>query len=195
MLREIKTIASATTVEAVNLPTDLRAWLQERATELGMGWVLAHTDSGVIWGSLRDGRLALSIDAFHRPGLVLNPERLQQARLFGPDSELLLWRGPRGAWQTTLRQDGSGTQSDYFDEDYMLWGTQAERPAQGGFCELREGSEGIIHTPPFNTPPSENQRFMLVMRHYLQADASGMVRIVAGRLLTLKEGKERNASA
>ena len=189
MPREIKPIASSCTVEPVTLPADLRAWLQSRATALGLRWLLAHTDSGVIWGEMRDDGLALSSDVFPRPGLLLRVETLQQARLFGTAGELLLWRGPDEQWHATLRRDGEGDAGECFDEPYVLWGFKEERTPSGGFRELREGAEGIIHAPPLRRTPSEKKRARLTMRHYLQYDASGVIRIVAGRLLGLSESE------
>ncbi len=189
MPREIKPIASSCTVEPVMLPTDLRAWLHARTTALGLRWLLAHTDSGVIWGELRNNELTLSSDAFPRRGLSLRGETLQQARLFGAAGELLLWRGPDEQWHATTRHDGEGEAGEYFDEDYVLWGFKEEQPPRGGFCELREGAEGIIHAPPLQHTPSDKQRAHLTMRHYLQHDASGVIRIVAGRLLGLSEAE------
>lgn len=187
MPREIKPIASSCTVEPVALPADLRAWLQSRAKTRDLPWLLAHTDSGVIWGELRDDGLTLSSDAFPRPGLSLRAETLQQARLFGHADELLLWRGPDEQWQATTRRDGEGDAGEYFDEAYVLWGFKEERTPSGGFRELREGAEGIIHAPPLRRMPSEKKRAHLQMRHYLQHDASGVIRIVAGRMLGLSE--------
>ncbi|MEI7644328.1 MAG: CRISPR-associated protein Csx19 [Chloroflexales bacterium] len=189
MPREIKPIASSCTVEPVMLPTDLRAWLHARTTALGLRWLLAHTDSGVIWGELRNNELTLSSDAFPRPGLSLRSETLQQARLFGATGELLLWRGPDEQWHATTRRDGEGDAGEYFDEAYVLWGFKEEQPPRDGFRELREGAEGIIHAPPLQHTPSDKQRAHLTMRHYLQHDASGVIRIVAGRLLGLSEAE------
>ncbi len=189
MPREIKPIVSSCTVEPVTLPADLRVWLQTRAETLGLRWLLAHTDSGVIWGELRDSELALSSDAFPRPGLRLRGETLQQARLFGAAGEVLLWRGPDEQWQATTRLDGTGEAGEYFDEAYVVWGFKEERTLCDGFRELREGAQGIIHSPPLQRTPSNTKRAHLTMRHYLQHDTNGLIRIVAGRLLGLSEAK------
>ncbi|MFV9506738.1 MAG: CRISPR-associated protein Csx19 [Oscillochloridaceae bacterium umkhey_bin13] len=191
MKREIKTLASTCTVTAVTLPDDLAAWLTSQAQTYGLCWLLAYDDSGVIWGKLRDGHLHLSSDddAFPRPSLRLRTVTLQQARLFGSDGELLLWRGPNNQWRITLRLDGQGDEVDYFDEAYMLWGYREEAEARNGFRELREGSEGIVHAPPLERTPSERERAKLSMRHYLTHDPNGMVRTVASRFVSLQEAE------
>src|SRR5262249_16673186 len=109
--REIISTHSHVKAETLGaLPGDLRAWLVEQARgdtgKLGLRWLLAHSDDGVIWGKLRDdGQLYLSSDVFPVRGLSLHSATLQQARLFGEHAELLIWRGPYNTWQTVLRRD------------------------------------------------------------------------------------------
>ena len=189
MPRNIEEIATACHADSLNLSADLCSWLSEQAQALGLRWLLAHTDSGVIWGELREGTLHLSSDAYPRTGLALQSITLQQARLFGETGELLLWRGPNEQWSTTLRRDGAGDVSRYFDECYCLWGSSAERAASNGFRELREGSQGIVHVPPLERLPTEKKRARLAMRHYLAHDEAGVVRIVASRMLKLIEAE------
>jgi CRISPR-associated protein (TIGR03984 family) len=190
MSRNIEAIAATCRVDSPNLPADLRTWIAEQAQEQGLRWLLAYTDSGVIWGELRAGTLHLSSDAYPRTSLALQPATLQQAHIFGEAGELLLWRGPNEQWRTTLRRDGAGEVSRYFDEDYCLWGSSAERAASNGFRELREGSQGIVHAPPLERLPTEKKRARLAMRHYLAHDETGVVRIVASRMLKLCEAEE-----
>jgi CRISPR-associated protein (TIGR03984 family) len=69
-------------------PSDLSAveWLQAQATEYGLRWLLAYTHAGIVWGELRNGQLVLA-----KPDSSVAWSNLQQARLFGPTGELLLW--------------------------------------------------------------------------------------------------------
>jgi len=189
-IKQIRTAADTSVLDPH--PSDLRAWLEEQAAQhkqLGLRWLLAHCHDGVIWGELREGALALSCDLFTERGLTLRLSTLQQARLFGADGELLLWPGPRGTWQITLRRDEPGDEAHYFDEQHLLWGTRV-LDEKKGFLQLAEGVQGIVHTPPITSPPSsakQNEaRARLKVRHYLGEDpTTGMLRVVGGRLVEL----------
>lgn len=193
MQREIRKLQ--TTAITTALPArlaDLRAWLEEQVAEhstLDLRWLLAHCHDGVIWGELREGKLALSCEAFAERGLALRLSTLQQARLFGAGGELLLWPGPQGGWQTTLRRDDMGEKTRYFDEQHLLWGTE-QRGTQEGFIKIAEGMQGIEHVPPLKHAPSnakeQKARARIVVRHYLdEDDTTGMLRVAAGRLMGL----------
>lgn len=193
-LRTISHIHSQVGTSIVaDLPEDLRSWFIEQAraeqNELGLRWLLAHCDDGVIWGELRDdGVLHLSCDqnAFPVRGLALRKTTLQQARFFGPSAELLLWRGPQGQWQRTLRRDDRGNTVDIIDEQHLLWGNRLlnKQSVQNGFVQVVEGAQGIVHAPPLsNKIPSDTQRAALQIRHYLDQDDTGVVRICASRLV------------
>lgn len=175
-----------------NLPT----WLTEQAKQYRLRWLLAHTDSGVIWGEMREDTLYLSCEAFASTfrGVALDVDTLQQCRLFGKEGELLLWQGTTG-WQAALRRDDveDGTSVCYLDEDHLLWGNRKEGE-QDGFLLLAEGREGIVHAPPLkNVPDSEEEaRAALSVRHYLTENAeTGMLRVAASRLVELLEPAKR----
>jgi len=193
-MRNIRTCSSTTSTSAVDRSTDLREWLTQQASTLVQAtadkscWLLAHCEDGVIWGDLRDdGTLHLSCEAFPVRGLALRWETLQQARLFGKPSELLLWRGPQG-WQATLRRDDQGNSVEYIDEAHLLWGNRA-RDSKNGFMQIVEGSQGIVHAPPIDTTPTgdtkREARARLKVRHYLGEDQAGVARIIASRLVGL----------
>lgn len=171
----------------VNAAGDLRAWLETLAGEHDLMWLLATCEDGTIWGVMDGGRLALSSEAFPRGGLSLRWAALVQARLFGAESELLLWRGPAG-WLARLRDDREGEQTKFIDESQLLWGTGSADSSRrsGPFQELVEGRRGIRHAPPVGGMPTEEQRASLRVRHYLAADDDGVVRVVDGRLMGLE---------
>jgi CRISPR-associated protein (TIGR03984 family) len=171
---------------------DLRVWLTTQATSYHLRWLLAHTDSGVIWGEMRDDhRLHLSCEAFPAvfEYVALDWVTLQQCRLFGESGELLLWQGMHG-WQARLRQDeGKGeTNATYFyDEAQVLWGN-IQKGEQDGFCLLAEGSQGIVHAPPLKNIPTQKERASLLVRHYITKESeTGMLRITASRLVSVQE--------
>lgn len=197
--REIKKITHAIDTQSFeHLPADLRAWLEEYAArdahKLNFQWLLAHCDDGVIWGEVRADGLHLSCDqsAFPVRGLALRAETLQQARLFGEQAELLIWRGPQDLWHATLRRDEPGKTHEVIDEHQLLWGydpmLEGKAPInRDDFVQLREGSQGIVHAPPLGQSafPTEMQRATLLVRHYLSEDDSGVVRITHSRLMKL----------
>ena len=189
-----KTSHTIDTKPFATLPADLRAWLEEYAArdqgKLRFRWLLAHCDDGVIWGELRDGTLHLSSDAFPMRGLALRGATLQQARLFGSQAELLIWRGPRDQWHASLRRDDQGDEVECIDEPQLLWGYLGEDdpppPEHDGFVQLHEGSQGIVHAPPLGDSPlpTEQRRVSLLLRHYLAEDPdTGVVRIGHSRLV------------
>lgn len=188
MTRTITTVTtSVTTLDAYRDDTDLRTWLADTMATHDLRWLLAYADDAVIWGERRDGALATSDQVFaaNPPAGTLRPQTLQRVHIFGDHAEVLLRRA-EGGWRATLRQDGSGTPSDYFDEGYLLWGTKMG-DTRAGFVELIEGARGIRHTPPMIVAPNSAQRGSIRVRHYLDQDpATGLLRVGARRLVALQ---------
>lgn len=176
------------------LPSDLYAWVSRQAHDVGLTWLLAHCEDGVIWGKYEGGQLKLSSDrdAFPVRALALRGETLQQARLFGVRGELLIWRGPQDRWHCTMRRDDQGTEVEVIDEQHLLWGDRPidSTPISNNFTRIVEGSQGITHAPPIDSMPTSDTtpsaRARLKVRHYLGADPeTGMVRITGSRLVRL----------
>jgi len=155
--------------------------LAEQAKAYGLHWLLAHADDGVIWGELRTDGLHLSGDAFPGFSPPLRAATLQQARLFGPHAELLLWKDD-AAWRARLIQDSAGEGGQYCDETHLLWGDRVEQQ-QDGFVLLREGKEGLHHAPPL--PQGARLPARLQVRHYLAYDPDGQAFIAYSRLVAL----------
>lgn len=164
-------------------------------------WMLVHTTEGVIWGVVQGGQLLLSSDvgAFPAPGLGLSWETLLQLRLFGADSELLLWRGaalddsgaPVGErWQWRRYTDGvasAGETVAFLTERYLLWGNRT-LAARAPFTQVVEGQQGIVHAPPIRRSPRERQRTSLEVRHYLERNpTSGVISVGDSRLVRILE--------
>ncbi|MEJ5346112.1 MAG: CRISPR-associated protein Csx19 [Chloroflexus sp.] len=167
---------------SMNLETELQSWLDAQARIYQLNWLLAHADDGVIWGKLRNDGLHLSGDAFPDISPPLRAVTLQQVRLFGSAAELLLWRDG-SIWQTRVIQDGAGEPCEYYDESHLLWGDRVEE-RKDGFLLLRQGSEGLRHTPPL--PQVAQLPAQLRVRHYLAYDADGQAYVAFSRLIALQ---------
>ncbi len=169
-------------ITAVSAP-ELAEWFAEQATA-DMALLLAQADDGVIWGQVTGGKLNLAGDVIPEVKVLLRPATLQQARLFGPAGELLLWRD-NGKFRVRRIADGAETPNNALPlEAYWLWGTQVIRSA-GGFKLLEEGAQGLRHAPPI-PGLADGQRAALLVRHYLAHDAEGRARISASRLCGLR---------
>lgn len=184
-------------------PTDveseqaLRNWLITNAAADAQ-WLLAHTDNGIIWGKIEAGKLTTSFDVFPddtRPETPLEPIMLQACRLFGPASELMLWKENDG-WKTRRYMDnGESSESssavDYMDESQIMWGTFSDGE-QEGFTRVVDGAQDLQHTVPltdipFTSDGAEMYRpLRLGLRHYLTENHDGTVSIGASRLQDLR---------
>ena len=165
---------------------DVRGWLQTHMSK-EMRWLLIHADDGVIWGRREpDGSLLLSSDVFdvksQYPAIAveLRAETLQQARLFGPGGELLVWRDGAG-FQGRRIMDGDGRSKDVWHEQHILWGETTKQMT--GFSLLEEGQQGPQHAVPLTVPPG--RRAALTVRHYLAPDENGQAVIELSRLVDL----------
>lgn len=187
---------------AADVIDNLTFWLEQQAKEKGLLWLLAYADDGVIWGKMAGERLVTSCEAArNHPAAAkvcppLRAETLQEARLFGDQAELLLWRDASALWQVRLirqaREDEAPTFSLAIDEPYLLWGTFGE-PVDLGFTLLTEGSQGFLQVVPRPIAhPQElpNYPFRLKVRHYLCEDGQGFVRIATSRLVGWEGGHE-----
>ncbi|MEP7342333.1 MAG: CRISPR-associated protein Csx19 [Acidobacteriota bacterium] len=173
--------------------SDVQGWLQGKAKEHGLRWLLAHADDGVIWGKvLDDGTLVTSHEAAKGNKTAKNicPElrcaTLQQARLFGKEAELLLWRDGDNVFHGRLIVNAKDGETPgwklAFDEPQLLWGTPGASLLHE-FTLLEDGAQGLRHAVPLpaNTP---KLRAQLCVRHYLAQE--DFARVVVSRLVELK---------
>jgi len=181
--------------------TNAKAWLQTKGVEHRLTWLLAHADDGVIWGKSDGGRLITSYDAAQGNAQAQNVcpplrlETLQQARLFAKQAELLLWRGGDKTWHARLIRnvkDGDTAEwQDAIDEPQILWGTDPHpQPLQHGFTLMRDGAQGLRHAVPLEVRghfTEQSRPLRLDVRHYVKEDPTGFTRIVASRLLALRQ--------
>jgi CRISPR-associated protein (TIGR03984 family) len=162
--------------------------------EHGLRFLLAHCDDGVVWGRFDEGSHSLvTSDAAaegHTEAMKVCPplrlDTLQQARAFGPDAELLIWRVEEGRWKARLISDSEKQHEntewgEAFDEPQLLWGTKAE-PLDHGFTLLTEGASGLRHAVPLEHKGSSQAQ--ILVRHYLTKN--GFARVEASRLTALE---------
>jgi CRISPR-associated protein (TIGR03984 family) len=192
MKRALKECRAALQPVQVESPT--RDWLQQRARDHGLKYLLAHADDGVIWGRLDGEVLRIARDAAgeNREAFACSPplrvETLQQARLFGELAELLVWREDAG-WKARLIRDEVAEQiawKEAIDEHQLLWGTHGTA-LEMDFTLFRDGTQGLRHALPMalvtGAADGKATPHRLLVRHYL-ADED-FARIVASRLVDL----------
>lgn len=171
---------------------DSRTWLAQKMTD-EMPWLLAHADDGVIWGKRQSDRsLKLSSDVFNDekkyPSIAvsLSVKTLQQARIFGPAGEILIWRSEKGFAGRRIFEGSAPPQDTLPDEWHLLWGEPDLREYRDNFCLFVEGQQGLRHVLPIDqNPPQANQRARLCVRHYLAYDDEDQVYIEMSRLVNL----------
>lgn len=178
------------TLDAVFLQDPL-SWLAAKAKQLGMKYLLVHTDEGVVWGRLDEERWVCSFEAFpdDLDSFVVRAETLQQARIFDQSGEIFVWRTGHGfAYRQVM--DEALTADDHLDEAYWLWGTGLL--SANGFTLMEEGEQGFCHAPPVNELKS-NQRLGIKVRHYIVEEEDGWQRIKMSRLVGFEvvEGGEK----
>ena len=193
-------------LELTGLDTDLVTWLENQAANSNLGpqvWFLAHAFDGIIWGYVNSvGKLQLSTDTQPSTSPPLALLTLMEARLFGANAEIHLWRNqdlvaeqPFNARciRDVLGNAETEADGDAFDEYQHLWGTEAEG-WYNGFTLLADGQEGLRHAVPIEVPASvfDEKRasyrpVTLCVRHYLDyRGETGEAYIKSSRLVLVQ---------
>lgn len=193
-------------LDLTGLDDDLVTWLESQAAEANLGpqvWLLAHAFDGIIWGYInRMGKLQLSTDTKPSTSPPLASLTLMEARLFGANGEIHLWRNQDASTDSLFNAcyvwDVAGDavteeHGDAFDEFQLLWGTEAEG-AYNGFTLLNDGQEGLRHAVPIEVPAStfdakrpSYRPVSLCVRHYLDYRAdTGESYIAMARLVGIQ---------
>ncbi|HBE19304.1 MAG TPA: TIGR03984 family CRISPR-associated protein [Cyanobacteria bacterium UBA11149] len=163
-----------------------KLWLNKQAKEHGLKYLLAHAEDGVIWGHFKDGELVTSGDVFSQCA-KLRSHTLQQCRIFGENSEVMLWKVGQN-WKARSIEDGHLSKDDYIPEDQILWGTQSEGQPKQDFTLVSDGSQGLKHAVPLTGMTfkgKDSRPLRLQVRHYIDYDESGVARIYLSRLVNL----------
>jgi len=158
-------------------------WIVAQARKFGLRYMLAHADDGVIWGRIDDDGLHIS-HGIAPASPPLRASTLQQARIFGPPGEVLLWRDD--GWKARFVADVSGNDNDVIDEDQILWGNAVET-VKDGFTLLREGAQGMRHAVPIviTAEQLKHHQLRLRVRHYITENEDGEASITLSRLVQL----------
>lgn len=163
---------------------DLIEWIETHLTP-SRPWLLAHADDGVIWGRCgADGRLITSHEVAPAISPPLHWLTLQQAFIFGPESEARL-RRVGDAFHAALLTDPA----DYMDESHILWGTIVVNSLPKGFTHVREArQQGLDHVVPVEVTGDQLRARLLRLRvrHFIARDAdTGAARISGSRLISI----------
>lgn len=173
------------------LKDTLISWLEQKAKEFQLKYLLAHAEDGVIWGHFQHDKLTIAHSVF--PEIPELPElrllTLQQCRVFGETGEILLWQTDKGL-KARLIQDDSNTEK-LPDEVQILLGTQGTE--KDGFTLLSDGQQGLKHAVPLtginfdSDDKKQNRPVRLIVRHYITYDEkTGVARISLSRLVSLQ---------
>lgn len=148
--------------------------------------ILAHLNAGIRWGICQNRQLALAPDFPKHAQPEFSIAALQQLRVFNAHFEFFAWRKDDHSFGWRVIRDGEGEAVEYFDEDTLLWGTHVEA-RHDGFALLREGAQGMRHSPPLQLPENtwggaanqsdglQIQPARLVVRHYLNTGNTALV--------------------
>lgn len=196
MKREIKPIAcQVQPLDTTDFTADPSAWFQKQPSVGDVTWFLAHADDGVIWGQIRNGQLVTSSSVFPRVSPPLRATTLQQARLFGEGAEVRVWReGNR--FKACQLQDHHDQKAEAFDEEHILWGTQAEERKKS-FTLMADGRQGLRHAVPLDVAESafgvrgRSHPLRLSLRHYLDYDSDGQAYVNLSRLVSVCQRERR----
>jgi CRISPR-associated protein (TIGR03984 family) len=170
-----------------DIEEDLQKWLQTKAVEHQLTYLLAHAEDGVIWGRFDQGSLITAEQVFSQlPKLRLIT--LQQCRVFGQAGEVLLWKSQNN-WKARFIGNPA---CDRISEEQVLWGTHKVEE-KNGFTLVADGSEGLHHAVPrtgISFADKEKRPLRLIVHHYVAYDeTTGLARIAMSRLVDLKPVK------
>ncbi|MCL4256792.1 MAG: TIGR03984 family CRISPR-associated protein [Anaerolineae bacterium] len=164
----------------------LEAWLEKHAQPDDI--LLAHALDGVIWGKIDNGKLTL------QPIATLNPDTLQELRLFNHEREIHVWR-TGDTWHARQIVDKTDISEDeYIEESHILWGTKKnEKEENGIFTTVEDGAQGLSHAVPIkNAHVTDKNRLTLRVRHYFGEDDNGVNYIAYSRLVNLDVKEFKN---
>ncbi|MCL6448962.1 MAG: TIGR03984 family CRISPR-associated protein [Armatimonadetes bacterium] len=174
-----------------NFEKDPGGWFCKQNTGV-KAWLLVHADDGIIWGEIRGGQLITAREIFgEKAAPLLRAQTIQQARLFGPEAEIRVWR-EENSFRACRIEDEPGGKMESFDEDHFLWGTKCLEQ-RNGFTRVAEGARGFVQAVPLVVPDEAfdaeasalrhgHHPLRLGVRHYIEYDPDGQAYISLSRL-------------
>lgn len=170
------------------LPTDgnIRTWLESQMSK-DRATLLAFADDGVIWGYW-DGKLTTThdVDASYP---ILHDKTLQQAFIFGKDSEIRLFRDELGNWKAFEVKDVG----EKIVESQILWGDKPAANQSGNpiFQRLSAERKGIPdQLIPVQGNVDENSAVRLEIHHLVDYTEAGEAYVAMSRLAGLSVGRK-----
>lgn len=157
-----------------------------------VSWLLAHCHDGVTWGWFDHGNRLwrLSSEVFPDLSPKISGSNFLDARLFGSESETLIWRTDVGLSGRCLIDEppaipDSPTRTD--DEIRILLGDRASGAPKDGFTRVGTagGAEQAVPLECTDGDFKSNRwPLRLRVRHYFEQDMeTGAVRVAAARLV------------
>jgi CRISPR-associated protein (TIGR03984 family) len=162
------------------------------ATELA--WALAHSDDGVTWGRFDTAVKIWRLGNQAAPAVAppIRTETLQELRLFGTTSEVLIWRTTQGLRGRMLRDadasTGKGSEAlAPLVEHRLVLGDHVVASCAHDFTRVgdRTGAEQVL---PIVVTDKQLRagHVRLQVRHHFELDAeTGAARVAATRLVDL----------
>lgn len=179
--------------EPLKLPAnfDIKTWLEAQASQYKLKFLLAHAEDGIIWGKFQDGNLTTADSVFSQFA-KLRKLTLQQCRIFGEHSEVMLWKADDSdnGFKARLIEDQDMDKKECIHEYQILWGTHGDKRDSEGFTLLWDGKQGLKHAVPFTDIELEKDGKLkrpvrLKVNHYIDYDDAGVARIYLSRLVNL----------
>lgn len=177
----------ATAIATLPAEGNIRAWLESQMNK-DRATLLAFADDGVIWGFWDEKTLttAHEVDASCP---LLQEKTLQQAFIFGKESEVRLFRDELGTWQALELKDTG----EVIIESQILWGDKpaADQPGHAIFQRLSAERKGIPEQLiPVQGRLNEDTAVRLEIHHLVNYTEAGEAYIAISRLAGLSIGRK-----
>ncbi len=193
-------------VQTVTPPQDDTAvpgWLATQMSD-ERPFLLAHTDDGVVWGRW-DGSAMLTShqvaagtdsDGISPP---LNGILVQQAFVFGEQSEIRLFRDELGNWTARKIGDMADNKNIIIESQLLIGDEVIKGWPKDGFTHLRDkkqqGLDQIVPLPITGANIVAGERPRLRIHHFITYDEdSGEARIGLSRLAHVYLGNEEESA-
>ncbi len=165
-------------------------WVQDTARDHQCKWGFLIADDQVGFCAFDENRWVIQ----EKTKELFSPEkfaRIQQLYLFGPSSQVFLWREGGADFKASLIREIKELDAEnsldpaYMDETYYFWGSAQAEQAPENFTRLAEKERGFSFDIPIVIPANRQAGFGV--RHYFREDEDGQVTIAYSRLIDIVE--------